>query len=335
MYTRNTINTKIQWIVVVLALVLGIGLFTQQATASNNASPQAKRLGKVKNIQIEQMVETGQIRMAWKKPKGAKKIRVQVKQGSTSIYAIAKTKKKLAKFNDTLLTHDQTYTFRFKALKTAQRKASKWRKVSYTFQDLDNDDDRIADDVDTDDDNDGILDADDDYPLDHDNDGTEDYLDDDDDNDLVEDLEDDNLYDHDNDGTPDVDDADDDGDGVLDVDEAPGQQFDEDNDGTPDNEDEDFVPDAPDPEINVVTISSTGFTNGSPTIRVNDYVQWVNKDELADHTIVANDQSWSSQPLQFQSTYARQFTSVGTYDYYDPNFSNTFTGTITVTETGE
>jgi hypothetical protein len=83
---------------------------------------------------------------------------------------------------------------------------------------LDTDGDGIADNVDTDDDGDGLSDAQDPKPLDTDNDGT-----------------------------PNATDTDDDGDGILDSAESPGQVLDTDNDSTPNatdtDDDNDGIPD--------------------------------------------------------------------------------------------
>lgn len=126
--------------------------------------------------------------------------------------------------------------------------------------------------------------------------------------------------DNDNDGIADDEDTDDDGDGVLDdADEFP---LDEDNDGTPDYDE---------PIIYSLNITSTGFSEPDITIKVNDYVKWTNKHE-AGHTIAALDGSWTSLPLTFGDSHVQQFTEAGMYAYNDPNFSDTYTGTITVTE---
>ena len=82
---------------------------------------------------------------------------------------------------------------------------------------LDTDGDGIPDSVDTDDDNDGILDGSDPFPLDTDNDGLDNAVDPDDDNDGILDGLDSFPLDTDNDGLDNAADYDDDNDGVLDA----------------------------------------------------------------------------------------------------------------------
>ncbi|WP_435355912.1 hypothetical protein [Emticicia sp. SJ17W-69] len=108
---------------------------------------------------------------------------------------------------------------------------------------LDTDGDGIPDSTDTDDDNDGILDSNDKYPLDTDNDGTPNATDTDDDGDGIADTSEQagKALDTDNDGTPNVTDTDDDNDGIPDTTErgtlGPDDKFtlpDSDGDGLPD-----------------------------------------------------------------------------------------------------
>ncbi|MBN2111510.1 hypothetical protein JW707_00255 [Candidatus Woesearchaeota archaeon] len=101
----------------------------------------------------------------------------------------------------------------------------------------DNDNDGTPDETDIDDDNDGLLDTEDAYPLDHDNDGDPDITDNDDDNDGVLDKFDNYLYDMDNDGIIDLSDMDNDNDGI--VNEEDTYPFDYDNDGVLDKDDDD------------------------------------------------------------------------------------------------
>jgi hypothetical protein len=82
---------------------------------------------------------------------------------------------------------------------------------------LDTEFDGMGDACDPDDDNDGILDGSDTYPLDTDNDGFDNDIDPDDDNDGMPDVSDPNPLDTDNDGEGNDIDDDDDGDGFLDV----------------------------------------------------------------------------------------------------------------------
>ena len=120
---------------------------------------------------------------------------------------------------------------------------------------LDTDGDGVGDNIDTDDDGDGVLDVDDDFPLDGnedtdtDGDGTGDNADTDDDGDGVLDVDDDLPLDDtedtdtDSDGVGDNADTDDDGDGVDDTEDDfpldPNEDTDTDGDGTGDNADTD------------------------------------------------------------------------------------------------
>ncbi|MCH6258754.1 carbohydrate-binding protein [Puniceicoccaceae bacterium K14] len=126
-----------------------------------------------------------------------------------------------------------------------------WFKL--VLVDPDTDGDTILDDIDTDDDNDGVLDTEDAFPLDatetadYDGDGVGDNADLDDDNDGVEDSEDVFPFDPTESGDNDVDgigdnaDLDDDNDGVLDTEDDlpfdPTETSDNDNDGIGDNAD--------------------------------------------------------------------------------------------------
>ena len=113
---------------------------------------------------------------------------------------------------------------------------------------LDTDEDGLGDNyADDDDDNDGILDVDDEYPLDTDNDGEDNVVDIDDDGDGTVDAEDafpynpDEQFDTDSDGIGDNADTDDDNDGYLDGDDAfpldASEWVDTDGDGFGDNGD--------------------------------------------------------------------------------------------------
>ncbi|HUW61763.1 MAG TPA: C45 family autoproteolytic acyltransferase/hydrolase [Candidatus Bathyarchaeia archaeon] len=94
---------------------------------------------------------------------------------------------------------------------------------------LDTDNDGIDNEDDPDDDSDGIPDGDDTYPLDTDNDGLDNAADSDDDGDGLADGEDPFEFDSDNDGLINALDSDDDADGILDAEDA--LPLDTDNDG--------------------------------------------------------------------------------------------------------
>lgn len=293
------------------------------------AEAKKSKLKPPKAFSYNQDIETQKINVGFNKVSKAKKTVIKLRKGTT-VLATKKVRKKRASFSEGLFVHGQKYNFRYRHAKTKTRLASNWRKKTFTFQDEDHDNDGLPNDSDPDDDNDGILDEDDDYPLDHDNDGIEDYNDDDDDNDLINDDDDDYPKDHDNDGIDDINDDDDDGDGIPDDEEEAGQVYDEDNDGTPDQEDEDYE-NYPNPEIITISITDDGFSDGELTINEGDYVKWLNQDTIAGHTIAAKDGSWTSQPLTYGRSYTKQFTSTGTYEYWDPVFqTNAFSGTIIV-----
>ncbi len=315
-----------KYVVAFITIAVAFTLVPVSAVQASHKLKPPKAFTYIQNIETQKLVAS------FVKAKGAKKTVVKLKQGST-VLASKKVKGTTAKFSESLVTHGEQYTFRYRHLKTRLHRASNWRKLIFTFEDQDFDNDFIDNDTDTDDDNDGILDDADELDTDHDNDGTPDYSDDDDDNDLYDDADDDYPYDHDNDGIDDINDPDDDNDGIADVDEAAGQQFDFDNDGIPDNEDQDYIDlITPDPVTYTITITSSGLDDGDITIAVNDYVEWTNQ-AIEGHTIVSRDGvSFESPPLTFGDEYVHQFTEAGEYEYYDPAFSDSFAGTITVQE---
>ena len=122
---------------------------------------------------------------------------------------------------------------------------------------LDTDADGIGNRADTDDDDDGINDDMDEFPLDTDNDGSDNVVDSDDDNDGVEDSEDafpldsEESSDFDSDGVGDAADTDDDNDGVADGNDAlpfnAAESKDRDGDGVGDNSD--AFPENPDESV--------------------------------------------------------------------------------------
>ena len=140
------------------------------------------------------------------------------------------------------------------------------------YDGIDTDGDGINDDIDTDDDNDGVLDTDDAFPLDStedtdtDGDGTGNNADTDDDNDGFSDEDEITCgtnaldvteipTDTDSDSIPDCIDTDDDNDGTLDTDDAfpldPTEDMDTDGDGIGDNTDPDIDGDGIDNEADV------------------------------------------------------------------------------------
>ncbi len=314
---------------IALALAIGLALACAPLFVSTVYAKKPK-IKPPKRISYEHDYAEQQLVVRWNKNKGAKKTVVKLRKGKT-VLATKKVRKKKAKFSESLLVHGQKYNIRYRHVKTKKKRVSNWRKKKFTFQDLDFDNDFISNDDDPDDDNDGILDDDDEYPVDHDNDGTPDYEDDDDDNDLVDDADDKYPNDHDNDGINDIDDADDDNDGINDVDEEAGQQYDHDNDGIEDQDDEDYEGNAP--ETYTITINSDGLDDNDVTIAVDDYVKWINKDQLRDRTISATDRLWSCEPMLYNKSCTKQFTEVGTYTYHDPiTESSSFEGVIRVVE---
>lgn len=121
-------------------------------------------------------------------------------------------------------------------------------------------------------------------------------------------------------------DADHDNDLIKDQDD-----YDDDNDGIPDTIDDD--PYGVSGTVYNITIQDNTLQDGTITILQNDTVTWVNRDEDRDHAVAANNNSWFSEPLQYNESYSHVFTEAGVYSYYDPTTvfnTDSMTGTITV-----
>jgi len=77
-----------------------------------------------------------------------------------------------------------------------------------------------------------------------------------------------------------------------------------------------------------VAISGFAFVPGSVTIASGDSVRWTNND-FAQHTVSADDNSFSSGTLSKGQVFTRQFSASGTFRYHC-NFHPDMTGTIVV-----
>ena len=64
-----------------------------------------------------------------------------------------------------------------------------------------------------------------------------------------------------------------------------------------------------------VTISSFAFNPAEITVKVGDTVTWTNQDSVG-HTVVADDNSFTSQSLPQGGTYSFKFTKAGTFAYH-------------------
>jgi plastocyanin len=83
-----------------------------------------------------------------------------------------------------------------------------------------------------------------------------------------------------------------------------------------------------------VWITRTGFTPASISIKSGQSVRWVNR-TAANHQVVADDSSFSSQVLAQGTAFAHAFTSGGTHRYHDglqPSLSGTVVVIATPTE---
>ncbi|EKD78842.1 MAG: Blue copper protein, partial [uncultured bacterium] len=120
--------------------------------------------------------------------------------------------------------------------------------------------------------------------------------------------------DHDNDFIPDDIDADDD------------------NDGIPDAEDDNPI--AVGGTVYAVKIEGNAFISGTISIVAGDSVTWVNRDESG-HSVAAEDDSWSSPPLQHNESYTHTFSDPGVFPYYDPTYPDLAAMQATITVNAE
>jgi plastocyanin len=77
-----------------------------------------------------------------------------------------------------------------------------------------------------------------------------------------------------------------------------------------------------------VWITRTGFTPASISIKAGQSVRWVNR-TAANHQVVADDSSFSSQVLAQGNAFAHAFTSGGTHRYHD-GLQPSMSGTVVV-----
>jgi plastocyanin len=78
-----------------------------------------------------------------------------------------------------------------------------------------------------------------------------------------------------------------------------------------------------------VSIQNFSFQPQSVTINVDETVTWTMKDANTQHTVTANDNSFSSTNLNTAQTYAHTFGQAGTFSYHC-NIHPSMTGTVTV-----
>jgi plastocyanin len=71
----------------------------------------------------------------------------------------------------------------------------------------------------------------------------------------------------------------------------------------------------PGPGANQVLIESSAFSPTTITVAVNTTITWTNKDAIA-HTVTSDDGLFDSGNMNANSTYSRQFTTVGTFNYH-------------------
>jgi len=78
-----------------------------------------------------------------------------------------------------------------------------------------------------------------------------------------------------------------------------------------------------------VSIQNFSFQPQGVTINVGETVTWTMKDMGTQHTVTANDNSFSSSNLSTGNTYAHTFGQAGTFSYHC-NIHPSMTGTVTV-----
>lgn len=83
-------------------------------------------------------------------------------------------------------------------------------------------------------------------------------------------------------------------------------------------------------DVTVQQVTGNLFSPASVTIDIGDTVTWVNADAVAPHTVTANDSSFDSGFMANGATFARTFTSPGTYAYRCTFHPPGMVGTVTV-----
>ena len=78
-----------------------------------------------------------------------------------------------------------------------------------------------------------------------------------------------------------------------------------------------------------VAIQNYAFGPHTITVRAGTTVTWTQQDEDS-HTVTADDNSYSSQPMSFGQTYTHTFAAPGTYTYHC-SIHPTMHGTVVVT----
>ena len=84
------------------------------------------------------------------------------------------------------------------------------------------------------------------------------------------------------------------------------------------------------PPVNesTVTISGMAFTSSSITVKAGTTVTWTNTDNMQ-HTVTADDGSWTSGNLNYGDKFAYTFSYAGTANYHCKYHSG-MTGSVTV-----
>ena len=74
-----------------------------------------------------------------------------------------------------------------------------------------------------------------------------------------------------------------------------------------------------------IDISGFAFNPATVTIKVGEKVTWTNQDSAV-HTVVADDNSWTSDSLEQGASFSHTFTTAGTFTYkcgVDPSMQGT------------
>src|SRR5207248_3884904 len=82
-----------------------------------------------------------------------------------------------------------------------------------------------------------------------------------------------------------------------------------------------------------VNIQNFSFQPQSVTINAGESVTWTQRDMNTQHTVTADDNSFSSSNLSTGATYAHSFGQAGTFSYHC-NIHPSMTGTVTVVGSG-